>query len=55
MPMVGFDPGTFRLRSERVTTELTSLMSVDWRKVNPIFTCAFFLLIYMQHMIDVAK
>ena len=26
----GFEPGTFRLRSERATTELRGLMSVEW-------------------------
>ena len=33
LPTVGFEPGTFRLRRERATTELRGLMYVDWLKV----------------------
>ncbi len=32
LPTVGFDHRTFRLRSERATTELRGLMSVEWIK-----------------------
>ena len=38
MPTVGFQPGTFRLRSEGVTTELQRLVYGS----SPGFTCAIF-------------
>ena len=33
LPTVGFEPGTFLLRSERATTELRGLMFVEWLNV----------------------
>ena len=54
LPTVGFKPGTFRLRSEGVTTELRGLMFVEWIKV-PLALTVLSLEIYLQHMVDVAK
>ena len=34
LPTVEFEPGTFRLRSKRVTTELRGPMSVEWIEVS---------------------
>ena len=42
LPTVGFKPGTFRLLSERATTELRRLMSNKWIKVHLVFTFAIF-------------
>ena len=42
LPIVGFEPGTSRLQSERATTELQRLMSTEWIKVHLVFTCAIF-------------
>ena len=42
LPIVGFEPGTSRLLSERATTELRRLMSTEWIKVHLVFTCAIF-------------
>ena len=33
LPSLQFEPGTFRVRNERATTELRGLMSVEWLKV----------------------
>ena len=56
LPIVGFEPGTFCLRSERATTELRGMMSVEWIKGHLVLTyCAIFLETYLQHMVDVAK
>ena len=41
LPTVGFEPGTFRLRSERATTEPRGLMSVEWIKVHLILPVLF--------------
>ena len=38
LPTVGFEPGTFRLLSERATTDLRRLMSIEL--IN--FTCAIY-------------
>ena len=43
LPTVGFEPETFRLRSEGATTELRGLMSVEWIKVHLV-----------QIMVDIA-
>ena len=42
LPTVGFEPGTSRLLSKRVTTELRRLMSIELIKVHLILTCAIF-------------
>ena len=42
LPIVWFEPGTSCLLSERATTELRRLMSVEWIKVHLVFTCAIF-------------
>ena len=42
LPIVGFEPGTSRLPSERATTELRRLMSIKLIKVHLVFTCAVF-------------
>ena len=42
LPIVGFEPGTSRLLSERATTELRRLMSTEWIKFHMVFTCAIF-------------
>ena len=39
---VGFEPGTSRFLSERATTELRRLMSIELIKVHLVFTCAIF-------------
>ena len=39
---MGFEPGTSRLLSERATTELRRLMSIELIKVHLVFTCAIF-------------
>ena len=43
---MGFEPVTFRLRSERATTEQQGLMSVMWIKVD-LFSPVQFLEIYL--------
>ena len=42
LPTMGFEPGTFRLLSERATTELRRLMTIELIKVYLVFTCAVF-------------
>ena len=42
LPLVGFEPGTSRLLSERATTELRRLMTIELIKVHLYFTCAIF-------------
>ena len=42
LPTVGFEPGTSRLLSERATTELRRLMTIQLIKVHLVFTCAIF-------------
>ena len=42
LPIVGFEPGTSRLLSERATTELRRLMSTASIKVDLVSTCAIF-------------
>ena len=54
LPTVGFEPGTFRLRSERATTEPRGLMLVEWIKVHLVLP-VLFLEIYLKHLIDEAK
>ena len=41
LPIVGFEPGTFRLRTEGAITELRILMSVEWIKVHLVLTVLF--------------
>ena len=41
LPTVGFEPGNFRLRSERATTEPRGLMSVKWIKVHLVLHVLF--------------
>ena len=48
-----FEPGTFRLRNERATTELRGLC-VERIKVHLVLP-VLVLEIYMQHMVDVAN
>ena len=54
LPTLGFEPGTIRLRSERATTELQGLISVEWIKVHLLLS-VLFLENNLQHMVDVAK
>ena len=42
LPTVGFEPGTSRLQSERATTELRRLISIEFIEVHLVFTCAIF-------------
>ena len=42
LPIVGFEPGTSRLLSERATTELRRLMTTEWIKVHLVLICAIF-------------
>ena len=41
LPIVGFEPGAFCLRSEGATTELRGLMSVNGIKVRIVLTVLF--------------
>ena len=41
LPTIGFEPGTFRLRSESTTTELRGLMSDEWINVHLVLTVLF--------------
>ena len=51
LPTVGFEFGTSHLLSERATTELRRLMSVEWIKVHLVFICA----IFRNLPVDVSK
>ena len=42
LPTVRFEPKTSRLLSERATTELRRLMSIERIKVHLVFNCAIF-------------
>ena len=50
LPTVGFEPGTFPLRSERSTTEPRGLISVAWMIIHLVLL---FLEIYPQHIVDI--
>ena len=54
LPTLGFEPGTFLLRSEGATTDLRRQISVGWIKV-PLVLTVIFLENYQQHMVDVTK
>ena len=54
LPTVGFEPGTFRLRSERATTEPRRLMSVERINVHLVLPMLF-VETYLKHVLDVAK
>ena len=54
LPAIGFEPGTFRLRSESATTEPRGQMTIGWIKINLVLT-VLFLETYLQHMVNVAK
>ena len=41
LPTVEFEPGTFRLRSERATIEPRGLMFVEWIKVHLVLPVLF--------------
>ena len=44
---MGFEPGTFRLRIERATTELQGLVSVSGLKFTGFYLSVLFLEIYL--------